>query len=205
MLIDLSQFNNSWYNPGRGILVRTFWHFFNALFMQNPLNPSSKLKVFILKIFGAKIGLGVVLKPSINIKYPWNLEIGDYSWIGEGVWLDSLEKIKIGNHCCLSQGVYFCTGNHDWTDPTFGLIVKPITVEDGAWVGARVTVLPGVTIGSHSILAAGSVVSKNINPNTIYAGNPAQAVKARKIGEAAELGVRSKESGGLTQEEGLSA
>jgi len=184
MEIDLSRFDNSWYNPGRGILVRTVWYFINALFLQNPLNPSSKLKVFILKMFGAKIGLGVVLKPSINIKYPWNLEIGDYSWIGEGAWLDSLGKIKIGQHCCLSQGVYFCTGNHDWTDPAFGLIVKPITVEDGAWVGARATVLPGVTIGSRSVLAAGSVVAKNTIPNMIYAGDPAQPVKERKLREA---------------------
>jgi len=184
MQIDLSRFDNSWYSPGRGVLVRTLWLFFNALFMQNPLNPSSMVKIFILKMFGAKIGMGVVLKPSINIKYPWNLEIGDYSWIGEGVWLDSLGTIKIGNHCCLSQGVYFCTGNHDWTDPAFCLIVKPITVEDGAWVGARVTVLPGVTISSHSVLAAGSVVSQNTEPNMIYVGNPAQAVKERKIRKA---------------------
>lgn len=181
MNLDLSRFDNSWYNPGRGILIRTLWHYINAVFMQSPLNLSSALKIFILKSFGAEIGVGVVLKPSINIKYPWNLEIGDYSWIGEGVWLDSLGTIKIGNHCCISQGAYFCTGNHDWTDPAFGLIVKPITVEDGAWVGARATVLPGVTIGSHSIITAGSVVSKNTDPNMIYAGNPAQPAKERKI------------------------
>jgi len=77
----------------------------------------------------------VVFKPSINVKYPWKLEIGDHSWIGEGAWLDSLAPIRIGSNCCISQGVYFCTGNHDWTDPAFGLIVKPIVIEDGAWVG----------------------------------------------------------------------
>lgn len=181
MQVNLSLFNNSWYRPGRGVVIRTLWHFANALFLQCSLNPSSKLKIIILKLFGAKIGTGVVLKPSINIKYPWNLEVGDYTWIGEGTWLDSLDKIIIGNNCCLSQGVYFCTGNHDWTDPAFGLIVKPIIVEDGAWVGARATVLPGVTIGSHSIVSAGSSVSKDTEPYMIYVGNPAQPVKERKI------------------------
>ena len=183
MRTDLSKFNNDWYNPGRGFALRTLWHFFNALFLQCPLNPSSRLKITILKMFGARIGEGVVLKPSINVKYPWNLEIGNYSWIGEGAWLDSLDKITIGSNCCVSQGVYFCTGNHDWSDPAFGLVVKPIVVEDGAWVGARATVLPGVTIGSHSIVSAGSSVSKNTEPYKIYVGNPAVAVKERKSRE----------------------
>lgn len=182
--VTLSKFNNSWFNPGRGWLIRTIWYFVNVLFLQNPLNPSSKLKIILLSLFGARIGQGVVLKPSINIKYPWHIEIGDNTWIGEGVWLDSLGQIKIGRNCCISQGVYFCTGNHDWADPAFGLIIKPITVEDGAWVGARATVLPGVTLGSHSILSACSSVSKDTEPNMIYIGNPAQPVKARKIRES---------------------
>jgi putative colanic acid biosynthesis acetyltransferase WcaF len=184
MQVDLSTFNNSWYNPGRGFLTRTLWHFVNALFLQNSLNQSSRIKITILRLFGAKIGTGVVLKPSINVKYPWNLEIGDYSWIGENAWLDSLAPITIGKNACLSQGVYFCTGNHDWSDPTFGLVVKSITIEDGAWVGARATVLPGVTVKSHCIIAAGSVIAKDTEPYMIYAGNPAVAVKARKIRSA---------------------
>ena len=181
MNTDLSKFNNSWYRPGRGFFVRLLWHFTNALFLQNPLNPSSGLKKVLLRLFGAKIGQGVVLKPSINIKYPWNLEICEHSWIGEGVWLDSLAKISIGNNCCISQGVYFCTGNHDWSDPAFGLVVKPIVIEDGAWVGARATVLPGVTVKSHAIVSAGSVLSKDAEAFTIYVGNPAQPSKERKM------------------------
>src|SRR6266480_4547747 len=157
MKVDLSRFDNSWYNPGRGFIVRLLWHATNALFLQNPLNPSSGLKALLLRLFGAKIGRGVVVKPGVNVKYPWNIEVGDYSWIGENAWLDSLAPIRIGRNACVSQGVYFCTGNHDWSDPAFGLIVKPIIVEDGAWVGARATVLPGVTVASHSIIAAGSV------------------------------------------------
>ena len=187
MAVDLSKFENSWYNSGRGFLVRTLWHFVNALFLQNPLNPSSKLKIIVLKLFGAKIGLGVVLKPAINVKYPWNLEIGDHSWVGENAWLDSLAPIKVGSHCCISQGVYFCTGNHDWTDPAFGLVVKPIVIEDGAWVGARATVLPGVTVASHSIVAAGTVMSKNTQPYMIYSGNPPVAIKKRIVMEKGNI------------------
>jgi putative colanic acid biosynthesis acetyltransferase WcaF len=179
--VDLSKFNNSWYKPGRGFLIRTVWHFVNAVFLQCPINPSSRLKVIVLRLFGAKIGQGVVLKPTINVKYPWNLEVGAYSWIGENSWLDSLAPIKIGSNACISQGVYFCTGNHDWSDPAFGLIVKPIVIEDGAWVGARATVLPGVTVKSHSIVAAGSVIAKDTEPYGIYVGNPAVKIKERKI------------------------
>ena len=181
MQVDLSRYNNSWYNPGRGLLTQSFWYVVNALFLLNTLNPSSALKVKILRLFGAKIGCGVVLKPSINVKYPWNLEIGDYSWIGENVWLDSLATIKIGSNVCISQGTYFCTGNHDWTDPAFGLVVKPIIVENGVWVGTRAVVLPGVTIKSHSIVSAGSVISKDTEPYMIYAGSPAVRVKKRII------------------------
>lgn len=179
--VDLSRFDNSWYHPGRGWLVRVLWHLVNAAFLQCPLNPSSGLKIFLLRLFGAQIGRGVVLKPSINVKYPWHLAIGDYSWIGEGAWLDSLAPITIGSHVCISQGTYFCTGNHDWSDPAFGLIVKPIVIEDGAWVGARATILPGVTVRTHAIIAAGSVIARDAEAYTIYAGNPAEILKRRKI------------------------
>ena len=179
--VDLLEFNNSWYKPGRSVLVRILWYFVNAFFFQNPFNPSSYFKIFFLRLFGAVIGTGVLIKPNINIKYPWNLEIGNYSWVGENAWLDSLAPIKIGNNACISQGAYLCTGNHDWTDPAFGLIVKPIIIEDGAWVGARASVHPGVTVASHSIITAGSVITKDTEPYMIYSGNPAVKVKERKI------------------------
>ena len=184
MRVDLSRYDNSSFNPGRGSLVRALWYFANVLLLQNPLNPLSSLKVLLLRIFGAKVGKGVVLKPSINVKYPWNLRIGDHCWIGEGAWLDSLAPITIGSHACISQGSYLCTGNHDWSDPAFGLIVKPIVVEDGVWIGARALVVPGVTLGSHSVVAAGSVVAGDTESRMIYAGNPALALKERKVDAA---------------------
>jgi len=181
MKVNFSKFDNSWYKPGRGIIVQITWFVVNAAFLQNPLILSSKLKVGLLRLFGAKIGKCVVLKPSINVKYPWNIEIGDYSWIGEKTWLDSLGKIKIGQNVCISQGTYLCTGNHDWNDPAFGLIVKHIIIEDGVWIGAKSVVLPGVTMGNHSIATAGSIVSADTKTNMIYAGNPAIIVKERRL------------------------
>ena len=179
--VELSAFNNNWYKPGRGLVVRSLWYFINAILLQSPINPSSRLKVIFLRLFGARIGKGVVVKPSVNVKYPWKLEIGDHSWIGENTWLDSLAPIIIGSNACISQGVYFCTGSHDATDPAFGLIVKQIVIEDGVWVGARATILPGVTVKSHSILAAGSVIAKDTEPYGIYVGNPAVRVKERRL------------------------
>jgi putative colanic acid biosynthesis acetyltransferase WcaF len=179
--MDLLSYDNSWYDPGRSFPIRLLWLMVNALIMQNPLNPSSSLRVQFLRYFGAKVGSGVVIKPGVNVKYPWHLQIGDHVWIGENVWLDSLTAIAIGSNVCISQGAYLCTGNHDWSDPHFGLIVKPIIVEDGVWIGARSTILPGVTLASHSVAAAGSVVSKNLESHTIYSGNPAVAIKKRVI------------------------
>lgn len=181
MSVRLDKFDNSWYQPGRGIVVRILWYLVNVLIMQNHLNPFSHLKVFALRMFGAQIGKGVVMKPGIRIKYPWNLRVGDYTWIGENVWLDSLAPITLESHVCISQGAYLCTGNHDWKDTAFGLMIKPIVIENGAWIGARAMVMPGVTIASHSVITAGSVISRDTEPYGIYSGNPAQRVRERTL------------------------
>ena len=179
--IDLSKFDNSWYDPGRPLVIRALWYLLNALFLKSHLNPSSGLKLFLMKLFGAKVGKGVVVKPGINIKYPWNLEIGDSTWIGESAWLDSLAKITISNNVCISQGVYLCTGNHDYAKESFDLILKPIDIEDGVWLGARAVVCPGVALRSHSVVAAGSVVTDDTEAYTVYQGNPAKPIRKRAI------------------------
>ena len=178
---DLSVYDNSWYSPGRGGAVRGLWYMVNALFFINPLNPFSGFKVFLLKAFGAKIGKGVVIKPGVNIKYPWNIEIGDYTWIGEKVWMDSLGPTIIGRHCCLSQGAMLLNGNHNYARPTFDLSVEPIVLEDGVWIGARSLVAPGVTCHSHSVLAVMSVASSDLQAYGIYRGNPAVKVRERQM------------------------
>jgi putative colanic acid biosynthesis acetyltransferase WcaF len=178
-LPDLSQYDNSWYSPGRSKGVCALWFFFGAPIVRSSLLPSSAVRRMILRWFGARIGRGVVLKPGVRVKYPWNLSIGDSSWIGEDAWLDSLVEIKIGANVCVSQGAYLCTGNHDWSDSSFGLQVRPIELGDGAWIGARALICPGVRIGESGVAAAGSVVTRSIAAFEIHAGNPAQFIKRR--------------------------
>lgn len=181
MKTDLSRYDNSWYNPGGSSLKRLCWYFVNALVLKNHLNPLSGLKVRLLRFFGANIGRGVVIKPGVNIKYPWLLEIGDYSWIGEDVWIDNLAKVSIGSNCCISQGAMLLCGNHNYKRHTFDLMVKPITIEDGTWIGAQSVVCPGVTAHTHSILCVGSTASTDMDAYTIYRGNPAVETAKRSI------------------------
>lgn len=177
--VDLSQYGNKWYKPGRNALVRTLWYVTNALFFKKSWCTCYGLKRLLLRCYGAKVGKRVVIKPNVNIKYPWRLCIGDYSWIGEGVWIDNLEDAIIGNNCCVSQGAMLLCGNHDYKKKSFDLKIGKIVLEDGVWVGAKALVCPGVTIGAGSVLAAGSVATKNIAPNCVAQGNP--AVEKRKL------------------------
>lgn len=176
---DLSTYDNSWYNPGGGALKRLFWYFVNALFFINPFNPLSGLKVRLLRLFGAKVGKGVIIKPGVNIKYPWLLEVGNHVWIGEKVWIDNLTYIRIDDHVCLSQGAMLLTGNHNYKKPSFDLMIGEITLETGCWIGAQAVVCPGVRCQKRSILAVASVATKDLVENTIYQGNPAQPVHQR--------------------------
>lgn len=180
MKTDLSTFENNWYNPGSPV-KRGLWYITNVMFFLNPLFPLSGIKCALLRLFGAKVGKGVVIKPSVNIKYPWKLAIGENAWIGENCWIDNLGEVKIGANACLSQGSMLLCGNHDYKKSSFDLIVGDITLEDGAWVGAHAIVCPGVTCKSHSVLAVKSVAVKDLEAYCIYQGNPAEKVRERKI------------------------
>lgn len=136
-----------------------------------------------MRLFGAKIGKGLVIKPHVSIKYPWLLEIGDHVWIGEHAWIDNLAKVTLKNNSCVSQGALLLCGNHNYKKSTFDLIVREITLEEGSWAGARSLVCPGVRMGSHSLLTAGSVATSSLDPYWIYQGNPAVKVKKREIKE----------------------
>nr|WP_297165210.1 WcaF family extracellular polysaccharide biosynthesis acetyltransferase [uncultured Dysgonomonas sp.] len=182
MKTDLSSFENSWYIPGNKIKI-TMWYFINILFLVNPLNPFSCLKIWVLRAFGAKIGTNVLIKPCTNIKYPWLLEIGNNVWIGENVWIDNLGKVSIGNNVCISQGAMLLCGNHNYKKVCFDLMVGDILLEDGVWVGAQSIVCPNVSLFSHSILSVGSVATKNLEPFTVYQGNPAIKIRERIISE----------------------
>jgi putative colanic acid biosynthesis acetyltransferase WcaF len=180
---DLSKFNNDWYSPGAGAIKRTVWYFINAAFFTTYF-PFNGFKKFLLRAFGATVGKGVVIKPAVNIKYPWRLEIGDYVWIGEKVWIDNLVLVRIGSNVCISQGAMLLTGNHNYKKGTFDLITGEITLEEGAWIGAQSVVCPGVTCRAHSVLSVGSVAVKDLDAYSVYQGNPAIKIRERVISEA---------------------
>lgn len=178
--VNLDKYNKMGYQPGNAI-KRMLWYFTNIFLFKTSLPLPSSLKVNLLKLFGTKIGIAVVIKPTVNIKYPWFLEIGNHCWIGEGVWIDNLTKIVIGNHVILSQGAYLLTGSHDYKKTTFDLILGEITLKDGVWIGAKAIVSPGIKCNSHSVLTAGSVATSDLEPYSIYQGNPAQLKRKRII------------------------
>jgi len=180
MKTDLRTYNNSWYNPGN-FFKRFLWMYINVIFFKSSFFPFNSLKVFLLRLFGSKIGNGVVIKPSVNIKYPWKLIVGDYVWIGEDVWIDNLDNVIIGNHTCISQGALLLCGNHNYKKSSFDLIIKPITIEEGVWIGAKSVVCGGVTCYSHSVLTVASVATNSLEAYSIYQGNPCQKIKVREI------------------------
>lgn len=178
---DLQRYNNQLYNPGTNWLKRFCWFYINALIFKSSLFPLSALKVFLLRIFGAKVGKNVVIRHQINIKYPWFLSIGNDTWIGEQVWIDNLVPIEIGSNVCVSQGAILLTGNHDYFKSTFDLIFGKIVLKDGVWIGAKAIVCPHVIAEEHSILTAGSIATKNMEAYFIYQGNPAIKIREREI------------------------
>lgn len=180
MRTNLSNFSNPEFNPGASLLKRALWHIVSALFFTSRF-PINGFKIGFLRLFGAKIGKGVIVKPSVTIKSPWLLQIGAYSWIGEYVWIDNLVQISIGANCCISQGALLLTGNHDYTKVNFDLLTGEIHLEDGVWIGAKAIVCPGVHCRSHAVLTVGSVASSNLDAYSIYRGNPAVKIRERII------------------------
>jgi len=178
--VDLSSFKNPEFNPGNPV-KRAVWFFVNIMIFQSYLIPFYGIKRIILRAFGARVGKKVVIKPAVNIKYPWHLEIGDNTWIGEKVWIDNLDKVIIGANCCISQHAMILIGNHNYKLTTFNLIINPVYIEDGVWLGAYSIITGGVKCKSHSILSVGSVSSKNLEAYTIYRGNPAIEVGKREV------------------------
>jgi putative colanic acid biosynthesis acetyltransferase WcaF len=164
---------------GRPVLVEAAWYLVKCFFFLSPLPWPSAFKCSILRLFGAEIGKKVYIKPRVNIHLPWKLRVGDHSWIGEEAFLLNFEPIVIGAHCCISQRAFICTGNHDFRQPQMPYRNRPITIHDGAWVGAQVFVAPGVTIGSEAVVSAGSIVTGDIPSAMVCSGNPCCPIKPR--------------------------
>jgi putative colanic acid biosynthesis acetyltransferase WcaF len=187
--VRLRDFSNASFSRGRPKIIEAIWILASALLIASSVAGSAHRRL-VLRLFGARIGSRVAIKPRVRIKFPWRLEVGDDSWIGEDVWIDNLEAVYIGSNVCLSQGAYICTGNHDWGSPTFDLIVKPVRVENCAWIAAKATITPGVTIGEGSVLSMGSVATSDLEPWGIYQGVPAKRVNQRRINSEQTTAVR---------------
>ena len=179
MKVDLGRFSTGDFDKGAGRGKIMLWYMVNALIVRASWNPMMGLKIALLRAFGAKIGKGLIIKNEVRIKSPWFLTIGDNCWLGECCWIDNLDRVTIGSNVCISQGAMLLTGNHDYKVATMPYRNAPITIEDGAWIGANSTVCPGVKVGENAILTVGSVATKDLEANGMYQGNPAERKRER--------------------------
>lgn len=177
--VSLGAFRVGDYTPGRSAVVCGLWYVISLVVFQSGWFPFYGAKRWLLRVFGATVGRDVVIKPHVRIKFPWRCEIGNNCWIGEDVWIDNLAAVRMADDVCLSQGVYLCTGSHDHRRVSFDLIVKPILIEEQAWIAARSIVLQGVTIGRGAIVAAGSVVTADVPFGAIVGGSPSRLIGER--------------------------
>lgn len=158
--------------------VQLWWIVQGVLFRTSP-QAFYGWRRFLLRLFGARIGKGVLIRPSASITYPWRLSIGDWSWIGDHVTLYSLGEITIGDNAVVSHHSYLCTASHDYSCPSFDIYTKAIHVNAEAWLATNVFVGPGVTIGRGAVVGACSLVLKDVPSMMICAGNPLKVLRAR--------------------------
>lgn len=161
-------------------LRRLCWMLVWALFSRIGGRPLSPLRIFLLRAFGARIGERTLVSAGVKVLMPWNLEIGDYTAIGPSVEIYNYGLVKIGRNCCVSQRVWLCTGTHDYKRPDFPLIWADIRVGDGVWLAAECFVAPGVSIGDGAVVGARAVVTRDLDGEGIFAGNPCVLIKPRR-------------------------
>lgn len=160
------------------VYVQLWWLVQSSLFALSP-QVLYRWRVWLLRLFGAKIGKGVIIRPSVRITYPWKLTIGDHCHIGDHAELYSLGEIEIGDCAVVSQRSYICTGSHDYTSPTFDIYAKKIVIESEAWVATDVFVAPGVRIGHGAVVGARSSVFSDVPAGMICYGSPARVAGKR--------------------------
>ncbi len=164
---------------GRSSLIVQLWWLVQAtLFAWSPQFLYGWRR-FLLRLFGAKIGKDVIIRPTVRVQYPWKVKIGDFSWIGDDVVLYSLGEITIGSNTVISQKSYLCTGSHDYLSDAFDIYAKPIVIGNKVWVATDVYVAPGVIIEDEVVVGARSSVFKDLKEGNIYVGSPAKFIKKR--------------------------
>lgn len=176
-MFDLSEFSLPKGFRGRNAIVVQLWWLVQATAFSCSPQFMYGWRNFLLRMFGAKIGKNVIIRPSVKITYPWKLEVGENSWVGDNVELYTLGNIIIGSNTIISQKSYICAASHDYMSPSFDIWSKDIIIGDGVWIATDVFVAPGVQVGNGSVVGARSSVYKNINMNTLNIGSPAVEVK----------------------------
>jgi len=179
--MDLSRFKVDKTFRGRSPFFVQLWWIVETLFIHGSPQVLYGWRRFWLRLFGAKIGKNVIIRPSVRITYPWKVSIGDHSWIGDRVELYSLGPIDIGTNVVVSQDTYICAGTHDHTKVGFPLVARPVVVEDEAWIASGCFVAPGVSIGRGAIVGARSVVLNDMPTGMLCGGHPAKPLKERLI------------------------
>lgn len=167
------------YSRGRSAWYFAVWLVVKHFFFLTSLPWPVSFKVWLLRLFGAEVGKGAILKPRINIHLPWKLKIGDHCWIGEEVCILNFEPVVLGSHVCVSQRAFLCAGNHDFREPSLPFRNAPITIGDGVWVGSNCFVAPNVSIGVDTVITACSVVTRNMPEGMVCSGNPCVPLKPR--------------------------
>ncbi|MFC7292944.1 putative colanic acid biosynthesis acetyltransferase [Hirschia litorea] len=155
-----------------------------VFFRPSPRFMFNGWRVFLLKLFGAKIGSGSKISATCFVWAPWNLEVGKYSVLGDNVDCYSMDKIVIGSKVAVSQRSFLCTGSHDISSLKRPLLTKPIVIQDHVWVAAESMIMPGVTIHTGSVVGARSLVTKDLQEWMVCVGNPCMPIQKRKISEA---------------------
>jgi putative colanic acid biosynthesis acetyltransferase WcaF len=161
------------------IIVQLWWLVQGTLFRLSPQFLYGWRR-WLLRVFGAKVGDAVLVRPSVTVTYPWKVTIGNQVWIGDDAVLYSLGEIVIGDNAVVSQRSYLCGGDHDYTDPSFPIRSAKIVIGGEAWIAADVFVAPGVTIGNGCVVGARSTVLNDLPPMSVCAGYPARPIKLRQ-------------------------
>jgi putative colanic acid biosynthesis acetyltransferase WcaF len=161
-----------------GVAVRLWWMVQATLFRCSP-QVMYGFRRWLLRLFGAQIGKGVHVRPSVTVPYPWKLTIGDYSWVGDDAVLYSFAQITIGDNVVISQKSYLCAGTHDYRSPGFDIQAHPIVIEDEAWLAADVFVAPGVTVGKGAVVGSRSSVFSDLPQMMVCVGCPARPIHPR--------------------------
>ncbi|MEM6256160.1 MAG: hormogonium polysaccharide biosynthesis acetyltransferase HpsU [Cyanobacteria bacterium P01_D01_bin.156] len=180
-LVDLTQYYQPGFEIGRPKWYVLLWWLVQSVVFPLTLHTTHGLRCAVLRLFGAKIGKNVVIRPSARFTYPWKVEIGDHSWVGEDVVFYSLAPIRLGQHCVVSQKSYLCTGSHDFSDPSFALVTAPVVIENGAWIATDCFIGPGVRIGANALIGARSSVFKDMPAQQICMGSPCRPQRPREM------------------------